>query len=98
VLDIRLGLSLDGRLEAVLVGSHENGALRYEGRVQLALGRLGTLRERMATLGAHKSRFLGDWPANDRRIWLRPEITVEVRALPQRPGSLLRHATFVRAL
>jgi hypothetical protein len=49
--------------------------------------KLGTLRRPAATLGALNCPFLGEWPAvNDRRVWLRPEITVEVRAFPQRPG------------
>jgi bifunctional non-homologous end joining protein LigD len=88
----------DGRLEAVLVGTPVAGALRYEGRVELALGKLGKLRERMATLGAHDCPFAGEWPASERRLWLRPELRIEVRALPQPSGSMLRHATFVRAL
>jgi bifunctional non-homologous end joining protein LigD len=81
----------DGRLEAMLVGTPANGALRYEGRVELALGKLGKLRERMAILGAHECPFHGEWGENDRRVWLRPELTVEIRALPQRAGTRLRH-------
>jgi ATP-dependent DNA ligase len=88
----------DGRLKAVLVGTRDNGALKYEGRVELALGKLGKLRERMATLATRECPFAGAWRDDERRIWLRPEIAIEVRALPQRSGTLLRHATFVRAL
>jgi hypothetical protein len=36
--------------------------------------------------------------ASKRRVWLRPELRIEVRALPQPSGTMLRHATFVRAL
>jgi bifunctional non-homologous end joining protein LigD len=89
---------VDGRLEAVLLGTPQNGALRYEGRVELALGKLGKIRKRIAMLGARDCPFLGEWSEHDRRIWLRPEISVEVRALPQRAGTLLRHATFLRSL
>jgi bifunctional non-homologous end joining protein LigD len=88
----------DGRLEAVLVGTAANGALRYEGRIELALGNLGKLRERLAIIAAHDCPFHGEWRESDRRVWLRPELSVEIRALPQRAGTLLRHATFVRAL
>jgi bifunctional non-homologous end joining protein LigD len=86
---------VDGRLEAVLIGTPDNGGLKYEGRVEL--GMLGKLRDRMASLGSQDCPFLGEWNASERRIWLRPEIRVEVRALPQRAGAVLRHATIVRS-
>jgi ATP-dependent DNA ligase len=38
----------------------------------------------------------GEWRPNQRRFWLRPDVTAEIRSLPRRPGRLLRHATAVR--
>jgi hypothetical protein len=64
-------------------------------RAPAELGTFGKLRDRMASLGSRDCPFLGEWNMPDRRFWLRPEIRIEVRALPQRPGSLLRHATIV---
>jgi len=46
----------------------------------------------------HPHLNLRNWPDLQLdRVWLRPQLTVEIRALPQRTGTHLRHATFVRA-
>jgi hypothetical protein len=45
----------DGRLEAVLVGTPHDGALRYQGRVELALGKMGEWRAHGVTPRARLS-------------------------------------------
>ena len=61
----------DGRVEALLVGTPEGDALRYAGRVELGLGRLGALLPELRGHAVTHSPFEGEWRTR-RRIWVAP--------------------------
>jgi bifunctional non-homologous end joining protein LigD len=88
----------EGHIEGLLAGTSTNDGLRFEGLVEFGLGRIGDLRELLLKLAATDSPFIGEWKPNPRRFWLRPEAMIEIRALPRRPGRMLRHATVSRFL
>jgi hypothetical protein len=84
-------------LQGLLVGTPTKGGLRYEGVVEFGLSRLGGLRQLCLELATSESPFVGEWTPKPRRFWLRPK-TIEIRALPRRPGRRLRHATALRVI
>jgi len=86
----------EGHIESLLAGTPVEGGLRFEGIVEFGLSRIDHLRELLVELATTESPFIGEWRPNQRRFWLRPDVTVEIRSLPRRPGRLLRHATAVR--
>jgi bifunctional non-homologous end joining protein LigD len=86
----------DGHIEGLLAGTPTDEGLHFEGLVEFALGRVGDLRGMILELVTPASPFIGEWKPNPRRFWLRPSVSVEIRALPRRPGRLLRHATVAR--
>src|SRR5262249_49964099 len=88
----------DGHIEGLLAGIPTDAGLHFEGLVEFGLGRIGELRQLILDLATADSPFIGEWKASRRRFWLRPEVPVEIRALPRRSGRLLRHATAVRAM
>jgi bifunctional non-homologous end joining protein LigD len=88
----------DGHIEGLLAGTQTDGGLHYEGLVEFGLSRIGDLRQLILDLATTESPFIGEWKPSPRRFWLRPEVSIEIRALPRRPGRLLRHATIVRTL
>jgi bifunctional non-homologous end joining protein LigD len=88
----------DGHIEGLLAGTPTDDGLRYEGLVEFGLPRIGNLREMILDLATTESPFTGEWKPSPRRFWLRPEVAVEIRALPRRPGRPLRHATLQRRL
>jgi bifunctional non-homologous end joining protein LigD len=83
----------EGHIEGLLAGTPTDRGLRYEGLVEFGLGRVGDLRELILSLATTEPPFIGGWKPSPRRFWLRPESAIEIRALPRRPGRLLRHAT-----
>jgi bifunctional non-homologous end joining protein LigD len=88
----------DGHLEGLLVGTPVEGGLQFEGLAQFGLARIANLRELLIELTTPESPFIGEWRPSERRFWLRPDLTMAIRALPRRPDRLLRHATVVRVL
>ena len=94
------GVAFDkgGHFEGLLAGTPTDGGLRYEGLVEFGLSRLGDLRQLCFELATTEQPFIGEWKPSDRRFWLRPEVGIEIRALPRRPGRFLRHATALVAL
>jgi bifunctional non-homologous end joining protein LigD len=88
----------DGHIEGLLAGTPTQEGLRYEGLVEFGLGRVGDLRQLILDLATTESPFIGESKPSHRRFWLRPAISIEIRALPRRPGRLLRHATVLRVL
>ena len=93
-----LQLNSKGRLEALLVGTQDGSSLRYEGRVEFGLNRLTEeMRPRFESLISKALPFEGEWSSR-KRTWLRPEMRIEVQALPKRDGHALRHATLQRVL
>lgn len=93
-----LQLNPKGRLEALLVGTEDGSSLRYEGRVEFGLSRLTEeMRPRFESLISKALPFSGEWSSRN-RTWLRPEMMIEVQALPKRNGHALRHATLQRVL
>ena len=84
----------EGRLAALLVGTPHGRELRYDGRVEFGLGRLNLLGEGLVKLVADRAPFAGEWKGSHRQ-WLRPEVQVEIQALPRRDGETLRHATLI---
>jgi hypothetical protein len=77
---------------------HAAGGLRFEGLAEFGLSRLGDFRQELVGLATAKSPFLGEWRPSGRQFWLRPTVSIEIRALPRRPGRLLGHATILRSL
>jgi hypothetical protein len=88
----------DGHIEGLLARTPIEGGLRFEGLVEFGLGRIGDLRRLIPGLVTSESPFLGDWKESSRRFWLRPSVSLAIRALPRRPGRPLRHATVIRSL
>jgi bifunctional non-homologous end joining protein LigD len=86
----------DGHLEGLLVGTSAEGGLRFEGLAEFGLTRIPNLGQLLIERTTTESPFLGEWRRSDRRFWVRPELRIEIRALPRRPGRLLRHATVLR--
>lgn len=79
-----------GRIASLLVGSRSNGVLRYEGRVEFGLHRLG---ERLRGV---RERDTSPFAADPRRrnvTWIAPVVEIDIRALPRVAGASLRHAT-----
>jgi hypothetical protein len=71
---------------------------QFEGLVEFALGRIGDLRHFLLERTTNASPFVGDWRPSERRFWLRPDVTIQIRALPRRPNRYLRHATVLHVL
>jgi bifunctional non-homologous end joining protein LigD len=88
----------EGHIEGLLAGTPADGGLRYEGLVEFGLGRVGDLRQLILDLATTESPFIGEWKSSQRRFWLRPTVAIEIRALPRRPGRLLRHATALHTI
>jgi bifunctional non-homologous end joining protein LigD len=88
----------DGHLKGLLVGTPIDGGLQFEGLVEFGLTRLGDLRQLCLEFATMEPQFVGEWKPSTRRFWLRPEVTIEIRALPRRPGRRLRHATVQRPI
>jgi bifunctional non-homologous end joining protein LigD len=86
----------EGHIEGLLAGTPTDEGLRFEGLVEFGLSRIDGLRELIVELAAVESPFIGEWKPSSQRFWLRPTVSLEIRALPRRPGRLLRHATALR--
>jgi hypothetical protein len=88
----------EGHIEGLLCGTPTDDGLRYEGLAEFGLGRVGDLRQLILDLATTESPFMGEWRPSPRRFWLRPTVSIEIRALPRRAGRLLRHATVLLSL
>ena len=88
----------EGHIEGLLAGTPTDDGLRFDGLVEFGLGRVGDLRKLILDLATTDPPFIGEWKASARRFWLRPEVQIQIRGLPRRPGRLLRHATALRVL
>jgi bifunctional non-homologous end joining protein LigD len=88
----------EGHIEGLLAGTPTDDGLRFDGLVEFGLGRVGDLRKLILDLATTDPPFIGEWKASARRFWLRPEVQIEIRALPRRPGRMLRHGTVLRIL
>jgi len=84
----------EGRVNALLVGSPDGDALRYEGRVEFGLHRVRQLWADDRRIG--RSPFV-DAPESRHRTWLEPDAMITVRALPRTSGARLRHAVAIDA-
>jgi hypothetical protein len=65
---------------------------------EFGLARVPNLGQLLVERTTRESPFIGEWKAGERRFWLRPDVTIEIRALPRRQDRLLRHATVLRIL
>jgi bifunctional non-homologous end joining protein LigD len=88
----------EGHIEGLLAGTPTDDGLRFEGLVEFALARIAGLRELILELATAESPFVGEWNPSVRTFWLRPEVEIEIRALPRRPWRPLRHATVLHVL
>jgi bifunctional non-homologous end joining protein LigD len=84
-----------GRLGALLVGFHEDGALRYAGRVgtgftEAELARLGALLDARARDG---SPFAGRQPPKAAR-WVEPDLVAEVEYTEWTQARTIRHPSY----
>jgi bifunctional non-homologous end joining protein LigD len=86
----RLGLG------ALLLGVHENGVLRYAGKVGTGLGQamLHTLSQRLRALEVARAP-LTDPPRIPGARWVRPELVAEVRFGEWTRDGRLRHPVFL---
>jgi len=85
------------RIGALLVGYHEDGGLRYAGRVGTGftdedLGRLG---ERLAPLVRDSSPFAGGGaPLPRGAVWVEPTLVAEVEFTEWTAAGVIRHPSF----
>ncbi len=83
---------------ALVLGVHENGRLRYAGRVGTGFDRtlLQRLRRELEPLRVSRTPFAEDLPAAARRgvNWVRPRLVVEVKFTGWTADGLLRHPSF----
>lgn len=83
---------------SLLLGTYEDGKLRYAGRVGTGFDRatIAEVGARLAPLRSEKPAF-DDLPREARRgaHWVKPELVAEVAFAEITPDGLLRHASFV---
>ncbi len=82
------------RIGALLVGVHEDGALRYAGRVGTGFSdaTLAMLGERLGALRDDANPFGRKGPRG--AIWVRPELLAEVEFTEWTKDGMLRHPSF----
>jgi hypothetical protein len=54
---------------------------------EFGVARISNLRQVLVERTASESPIIGQWGSSDRRFWLRPELPIEIRALPRRPDG-----------
>jgi bifunctional non-homologous end joining protein LigD len=84
-------------LGALLLGVHEDGELRYAGKVGTGFDTktLSELRRRLAPLEQERPSFSNPPPGKNRGVhWVRPQLVAEVDFTEWTDEGLLRHPTF----
>ncbi len=83
-------------LRSLLVGFHEDGRLRYAGRVGTGFSaRAGDdLRKKLDALKAKKSPFDGNVPGGKGLVWVEPDLVAEVEFRSWTADRVIRHASF----
>ena len=83
-------------LGALLLGVHEDGQLRYAGKVGTGFGNAQAvaLRERLDAIETKTSPFAGRLPRAARAHWVKPTLVAEVEFTEWTPDGRLRHPSF----
>jgi bifunctional non-homologous end joining protein LigD len=83
-------------LGALLVGVHEQGELRYAGKVGTGFSRasLAELRERLAPLECKAPAFANPPRARQGVHWVEPRLVAQIAFVERTQDGLIRHASF----
>src|SRR5690606_5893810 len=83
-------------LRSLLVGYHENGALKYAGRVGTGFtGKTdAALKKKLDAMKARKSPFDEEVPGGKGLVWVEPELVAEVEFRAWTADRIIRHASF----
>lgn len=83
-------------LRSLLVGYHENGALKYAGRVGTGFtGKTdAALKKKLDAMKARKSPFDEKVPGGKGLVWVEPELVAEVEFRAWTADRIIRHASF----
>jgi DNA ligase D len=83
-------------LRSLLVGYHEDGKLRYAGRVGTGFSAkvADDLKERLDRLKAPKSPFADAVPEAKKAVWTKPDLAAEIEFRTWTGDRLLRQASF----
>ncbi len=83
-------------LRSLLVGYHENGALKYAGRVGTGFSAkvADHLKKKLDALKAANSPFDASVPGDKGLVWVNPEIVAEVEFRSWTEDHIIRHASF----
>jgi bifunctional non-homologous end joining protein LigD len=83
-------------LRSLLVGFHEDGELKYAGRVGTGFSsRAGDeLKKKLDALKAKKSPFARKVPSGKGLVWVEPELVAEIEFRSWTSDRIIRHASF----
>ena len=83
-------------LRSLLVGYHEDGALKYAGRVGTGFSAkvADDLKKKLDALKAAKSPFDASVPKGKGLVWVKPELVAEVEFRSWTGEHIIRHASF----
>ena len=83
-------------LRSLLVGYHEDGALKYAGRVGTGFSAkmADDLKKKLDALKAAKSPFDASVPKGKGLVWVKPELVAEVEFRAWTGEHIIRHASF----
>ena len=83
--------------KALLLGVHENGALRYAGKVGTGFSQatMDDLREQMDALAADTPTVEAPRAAVRGATWIKPQLVAEIAYAEVTPDKVLRHSSFL---